>query len=234
MRFKIRDWNFLRINYQVVTQRSTFMHSKSFSIYRIHSFHCHSIYSFNTFKIHVEVCLIPRSKLSDNPVSGSVSALVTLPASESVSESKVLISSLSESAYEFLIQVSYLFESNFWFVTSPCPPISTKIILAQELILRHRLNQSLKFGKLSMFWIMFPEATDSFLMISNVMTYFELRYGTCWMFYENIHDSSKNSFVYEIIVIFLYKNIIFECIKFYFRIRNYEQNLKMCFGHLTN
>ena len=81
---------------------------------------------------------------------------------------------------------------------------------------------------------MFPEATDSLLMISNVMAYFELRFGTCSMFYENIHDSSKNSFVYKKNYHFLFKNIIFECIKFYFRIKNYEQNLKMWFGHLTN
>ena len=50
MRFIIRDWNFLRINYQVVTHRSTFMHSKSFSIYRIHSFHSHSITHFTRSK----------------------------------------------------------------------------------------------------------------------------------------------------------------------------------------
>lgn len=34
-------------------------------------------HSFYTFKIHVEVCLTPRSKFSDNSVSGFVSALIT-------------------------------------------------------------------------------------------------------------------------------------------------------------
>ena len=112
----------------------------------------------------------------------------------SVSGSKVLISSLSESALEFLMRV---FNYKIWFFTSPCPPISTKRFLAQERIIKNRLNLSLKFGKLSMFWIMFPEATDSLLMISNVMAYFELRFGTCSMFNENINDSSKNSFFHK-------------------------------------
>ena len=76
------------------------MHSKSFSIYRIHSFHTHSIYSFYTLKIHVEVCLNQRPKFSDN----SVAVLITFSAFESISESKVLVSSLSESASEYEIQ----------------------------------------------------------------------------------------------------------------------------------
>ena len=52
-----------------------------------------------------------------------MSALITLSASESVSESKVLISSLSESAPEFLMKV---FDYKIWFFTSPCPRISAK------------------------------------------------------------------------------------------------------------
>lgn len=32
---------------------------------------------------------------------------------------------------------------------------------------------------------------NNFLMISNILTYFELRFGTCSMFYENINDKLK-------------------------------------------
>lgn len=32
---------------------------------------------------------------------------------------------------------------------------------------------------------------NNFLMVSNILTYFELRFGTCSMFYENIHDKPK-------------------------------------------
>ena len=86
---------------------------------------------------------------------------------------------------------------------------------------------------------MFPEATDSLLMISNVMAYFELRCGTCSMFYENIHDSSKNSFVYEIIVIFLYKKhhfwmykILFSNKKLWTESKNVFWSLDKLDGHL--
>ena len=62
-------------------------------------------HSFNILilhvKIHVEVCLNQRPKFSDN----FVAAVITFSAPESVPESKVLVSSLSESASEYDIQV---------------------------------------------------------------------------------------------------------------------------------
>ena len=98
------------------------------------------------------------------------------------------------------------------------------------------------------------------------MAYFELRCGTCSMFYENIHDQLKapktrlfmrklslliqktslvrgtlpSAWIHFAVHFDLWpseldpqeswvKTIIFECIKFYFRIKKYEQKLKMCY-----